>query len=139
VKTPSPKAPAAPRQDSSEDIPDPSLIPGLTKEQVLGMPKSILCVIKTHGTFVVAPKGGAPYGHVDLAGGQDVLAAGEGKILWGTVKSLDNASGHYLPVGPSAESSAPDAFVNYGFKVPGGVYQEKVYDFALKRWVPKND
>jgi len=122
-----------------EDIPDPSLVPGLTKEQVLGMPKSILYVVKTDGTLVVAPKGGAPYGHIDLAGGQDVLAAGEGKILWGTVKSLDNASGHYLPVGPSAESSALDAFENYGFKVPDGVYQEKVYDFTLKRWVPKND
>ena len=100
------------------------------------MPKNILYVVKTDGTLVIAPRS-PDYGHIDLAGGQDVLAAGEGKVLWGMVKSLDNASGHYLPTGPSAESSALDAFENYGFKVPDNVYQQKVYDFTLKRWVPQ--
>ncbi|WKB55626.1 hypothetical protein [Eleftheria terrae] len=57
-----------------------------------------------------------------MARGQNVLAAGEGKVLWGEVKYIKNASGHYLPQGASAEAAAVKAFSDYGFKVPEGAY-----------------
>jgi hypothetical protein len=53
------------------------------------------------------------------------------------VKSLDNASGHYLPEGQSARDAAVNAFRDAGFKVPETAYVEKVYDFKLGKWVPK--
>ncbi len=52
-------------------------------------------------------------------------------------KFIDNASGHYLPQGPAAQSAAVKAFTDYGFKVPSGAYQDKVHDFKLRKWVPK--
>jgi len=111
-------------------------VPSLTQEQVLRMPKNVLYVVKEDGSLVIAPKpADFSYGHVDLARGQNVLAAGEGKVLWGEVKYIDNASGHYLPQGSSAESAAVKAFGDYGFKVPEGAYVNKVYDFKLGRWV----
>jgi hypothetical protein len=58
-------------------------------------------------------------------------------VLWGEVKFIDNASGHYLPNGSVAREAANKAFTDYGFKVSSGVYQEKFYDFNLKRWVIK--
>ncbi len=113
-------------------------VPTLTPEQALRMPKNVLYVVREDGGLVVAPRPkDFSYGHVDLARGEKVLAAGEGKILWGEVKFIDNASGHYLPQGPAAQSAAVKAFADYGFKVPSGAYQEKVYDFNLGRWVAK--
>jgi hypothetical protein len=100
------------------------------------MPKNILYVVREDGSLVIAPKpSDFSYGHVDLARGQNVLAAGEGKVLWGQVKYIDNASGHYLPQGAIAEAAAMKAFSDYGFKVHNGAYMNKVFDFNLGRWV----
>ncbi|WP_156957792.1 hypothetical protein [Paracidovorax oryzae] len=122
----------------SEDAIELRSVPALTPEQALRMPKNILYVVKEDGGLVIAPRPkDFSYGHVDLARGENVLAAGEGKVFWGEVKFIDNASGHYLPQGPAAQSAAVKAFTDYGFKVPSGAYQDKVYDFKLRKWVAK--
>src|SRR5690606_27568313 len=38
-------------------------------------------------------------GHIDLAGGAPVQAAGEVRIVRGQIRMIDNSSGHYLPSG----------------------------------------
>jgi len=81
--------------------------------------------VKEDGTLVIAPnKRSAGYGHIDLANKGRVLAAGEGKVLNGVVKHLDNGSGHYKPRGASAKSAAVNAFKDAGFKVPASAYKE---------------
>ena len=67
-------------------------------------------------------------GHIDLAGGGPVKAAGEVRLVHGQIKYIDNSSGHYLPSGSSAEESATTAFENAGLK-PSDKYVEK-------SWVP---
>ncbi len=78
-------------------------------------------------------------GHIDLANGKPVLAAGRVKIVGGRVRYIDNTSGHYLPKGESARSSALAAFRKNGFDIPDDRYIDMVWDFKLKKWVPKND
>ena len=51
-------------------------------------------------------------------------AAGEGRIVNGEVKFIDNNSGHYKPSGYSAKDAAETAFRNAGFKVPNSAYNE---------------
>jgi hypothetical protein len=100
--------------------------------------KNILYVVKEDGSLVISPRPRAgEWGHVDLAGGQPVLAAGEGKYWAGQFKMLDNASGHYLPEGISAQNAALDAFQNAGYTVRDGAYIEKMWDAQLGRWVQK--
>lgn len=113
-------------------------VPTLTQDQALRIPKNILYVVREDGSLVLSPRpSSGAYGHIDLASGGNVLAAGEGKILWGEVKSFDNASGHYLPQGAGARTAAEKAFSDYGFKVPASAYTEKIYDFGLGKWVKK--
>ena len=50
---------------------------------------------------------------------------------------LDNASGHYQPVGFSARDAALKAFKDAGYIVRDGAYVEKVYDFEAGKWVLK--
>jgi hypothetical protein len=54
-------------------------------------------------------------GHISLARGADVLAAGEARFFKGEVKRIDNMSGHYRPMGPSVKSEAEAAFNRSGF------------------------
>lgn len=56
-------------------------------------------------------------GHVSLAQGRDVLAAGEFKTKGGQVVYLDNKSGHYQPYGAHAQKAAVDAFNKNGLGV----------------------
>lgn len=58
-------------------------------------------------------------GHIDLANGKPVLAAGEVLLIRGKVKWLNNASGHYMPKGKSAEKQAVEAFERNGFDAAG--------------------
>lgn len=58
-------------------------------------------------------------GHIDLAAGQPVRAAGEVRFVKGKVHSINNKSGHYQPHGPAAQAAAEDAFRNAGFDVDG--------------------
>ncbi|WP_233295403.1 DUF4214 domain-containing protein [Massilia antarctica] len=113
-------------------------VPLLSKEQALRTPGKILYVVKEDGTLVIGRlNSNNLYGHFDLAKGGNVLAAGEGRIFSGQVKFLDNASGHYVPSGPSAQDAAIRAFTNAGFKVPDAAYVQKIYDFRLGKWVPQ--
>jgi RHS repeat-associated protein len=58
-------------------------------------------------------------GHTALANGQNVLAAGEVKFVGGSVRSINNQSGHYRPSGSSAQNAAEGAFQKAGFESAG--------------------
>ncbi|MBC3989278.1 hypothetical protein H8N00_10385 [Streptomyces sp. AC563] len=58
-------------------------------------------------------------GHVNLAQGRDVLAAGEFKTKSGQVIHLDNKSGHYQSYGAHARKAAVDAFNKNGLGADG--------------------
>nr|WP_251061558.1 RHS repeat-associated core domain-containing protein [Streptomyces sp. ISL-100] len=82
--------------------------------------------------YVVMPGGelrvtrlGSIYGHVDLAQGANVTAAGEIKLYQGLIKSIDNRSGHYQPKGPEPRGAAEDAFREAGFDVGENSYKER--------------
>jgi hypothetical protein len=82
--------------------------------------------------YVVMPGGelrvtrlGGQYGHIDLAQGGSVAAAGEFKMYSGLLKGIDNRSGHYQPSGASARSAAEEAFQNAGFDVGSNTYKER--------------
>ncbi|HEU4707928.1 MAG TPA: hypothetical protein VFS17_01315, partial [Methylophilaceae bacterium] len=59
--------------------------------------------------------GTASAGHIDLAVGKPVRAAGIVKVWRGRIAEVNNLSGHYMPNGPSAEQQAVDAFRKAGF------------------------
>jgi hypothetical protein len=71
------------------------------------------------GSLVVANRG-----HIDLANGSDVLAAGEVRIVNSQIRSINNASGHYRPSGSSTQSAAEDAFNALDLDVAPGEYRE---------------
>lgn len=114
-------------------------VPALTTDQALGMPANVLYVVKENGALIMARKPHDPggFGHVDLARGEKVIAAGEAKVLWGTVKYIDNASCHYLPNGQAAAGAAVKAFRNHGFQVSDERYINKIFDFKSRKWVKK--
>ncbi|TDR47756.1 RHS repeat-associated protein [Tahibacter aquaticus] len=87
--------------------------------------KGLAYVVKTDGTLVVG-RNNTSQGHIDLAGGEPVLAAGEVSIHAGRIKLLDNSSGHYRPSGPGAQYAAEDAFRRNGFEVEG-IYTERAF------------
>jgi hypothetical protein len=62
-------------------------------------------------------------GHSVISGGGDVIAAGEVRFVNGTVRSLNNASGHYRPTGDSPRKAAESAFEAAGFPA-AGTYKE---------------
>ena len=78
-------------------------------------------VVDTEGRLVL---GNYRYGHIDLANGGGVLAAGEVRVVNGEVISINNASGHYRPSGPTAQVAAEDAFASSGLPVRPGAYGE---------------
>ena len=88
-------------------------VPLLRTEQALRTPGKILYAVKENGSLVIARKDSNNlFGHFDLARGENILAGGKGRIYSGQVKFLDNASGHYLPEGQSAQDAAVNAFGN---------------------------
>lgn len=58
-------------------------------------------------------------GHVTLANGQRVSAAGEVRIKSGRITEINNLSGHYRPYGANAASAAESAFNAAGFDATG--------------------
>jgi filamentous hemagglutinin len=58
-------------------------------------------------------------GHIDLAGGDPVRAAGVVTILRGQIKVINNNSGHYKPSGAAAKAAAEKAFNLAGFDATG--------------------
>jgi hypothetical protein len=80
-------------------------------------------IVGTDGRLVIANR---RFGHIDLANGGDVLAAGEFRIVQGEIRAINNASGHYKPFGPGAQAAAEEAFGNSGLLVRPGAYSEVV-------------
>lgn len=78
-------------------------------------------VVDRSGQLII---GNRRYGHIDLADGNDVLAAGETRIVNGEVVSINNASGHYRPHGGRAEAAALRAFRSVGLRIAPGAYRE---------------
>ena len=72
-------------------------------------------------------------GHIDLANKEVILAGGECKIWDGQIKWIDNASGHYLPKGPSAKLAVFRAFAKAGINLEQRRYVEK--EWNGKNWV----
>jgi filamentous hemagglutinin len=99
-------------------------------------------VVTDNNALIIGRYGLKPgMGHIDLARGNSVKAAGEAKVVNGELKYIDNSSGHYLPTGPSAQQSAENAFSQLGFDATGK-YIEKLWinDSTLQRggaWRPK--
>ncbi|MFJ4460600.1 RHS repeat-associated core domain-containing protein [Streptomyces sp. NPDC088928] len=112
--------------------PDPTsfsnLIPSDTPEwfkpiapgTVLSRSGNYAYVVTGDGDLVIGKR---TAGHVSLAQGRDVLAAGEFKTKGGQVVFLDNKSGHYQPYGANAQKAAVDAFERNGLGA-GGKYIE---------------
>ncbi|HSC76229.1 MAG TPA: hypothetical protein VLB90_08340 [Pseudomonadales bacterium] len=80
--------------------------------------------------------------HTSLTAGQPVQAAGEISLYNGKVKFVDNASGHFQPVGDSIESITSNAFKNIGIDTSNKfIFKEWVPDSSLKfngSWKPVN-
>ncbi|MEU9118857.1 hypothetical protein AB0C96_03180 [Streptomyces sp. NPDC048506] len=112
--------------DSSDD--DPRSFPNLIHddkpqwfkpippESVLGRSGNYAYVVLENGELVIGKR---TAGHVSLARGERVLAAGEFKTKGGEVVYLDNKSGHYRPYGIHAEQAAVSAFNRNGLKASG--------------------
>ncbi|WP_037571481.1 polymorphic toxin-type HINT domain-containing protein [Phaeacidiphilus oryzae] len=81
-------------------------------------------VLMENGDLRVTRLGGQ-YGHIDLAQGDDVAAAGEFKLYNGRLKEMDNRSGHYQPSGPDPRMAAEEAFSQAGFDVGPNTYRER--------------
>lgn len=93
--------------------------------------------------YVVLEDGGLVVGktpHTSLTSGSPVLAAGEIQLHNGSVKWIDNASGHYQPTGPDVGRIAESTLGNAGLNTSGKfVYKVWLPDTALPRggkWVP---
>ncbi|MGW4892309.1 RHS repeat-associated core domain-containing protein [Kitasatospora sp. NPDC004240] len=64
-------------------------------------------------------------GHIDLAQGKDVIAAGEFKVFDGRLKEINNKSGHYRPTGAEPRTAAENAFRKDGWNVTDKTYKER--------------
>jgi len=102
-------------------------------------------VVKEDGKLIVGREFNTPGGgHIDLAGGDNVISAGQVKVVNGEIKYIDNASGHYEPTGDGAQTAASRAFKQLGFDVDNKFIEKQwVSDPKLKNggaWRPlKND
>ncbi|PHS31217.1 MAG: hypothetical protein COA95_07180 [Methylophaga sp.] len=83
-------------------------------------------IVTMDGKLVLGRSGlSQPNGHINLAQGADVLAAGEAKFVNGQLRTINNASGHYKPSGKTAQNAAVSAFESYGAGT--GKYIEKKF------------
>ena len=144
-----PRAPSKAQQPLPQVPNKPTLFPNKLPNQAIDIPRQVFTpdqVKKMPGRTLnyVVTEGGKPIigridrgvggGHIDLANGGPVQAAGEVVIRDGKIKSIDNASGHYEPKGPPAQQAAEGAFKKAGFEVDGK-YIEKYYH-PEKGWIP---
>jgi RHS repeat-associated protein len=84
-------------------------------------------VVTEDGKLIVGKKFDTPGGgHIDLANGMPVLAAGELKVVNGELKYIDNTSGHYQPTGESPRRIIEKTLKDLGFDVTDK-YVEKVW------------
>lgn len=108
-----------------EDIPRPANI--IPNDRLMTMNQRNLAYVVLDDGQLVVGKNNMLQGHIDLAGGQPVLAAGEFGVLNGELRFIDNFSGHYRPFGPSAQFQAENAFQRLGFDIRGK-YVERSFD-----------
>ena len=74
-------------------------------------------------------------GHMDLAGGRPIAAGGELECYNGTIKMVDNSSGHFIPNGPGPKQAAINAFKEAHLGDISTVYIEKIW--TGKAWEDK--
>jgi filamentous hemagglutinin len=112
-----------------------------TAKQVMAMKgRRLNYVVTEDGRLIIGRKdtrAGMGGGHIDLAGGRPIRAAGEVIIRDGKIKYFDNASGHYEPKGPSARHEAEEAFKKAGFDVEGKYIEKRFH--PEKGWIPVED
>lgn len=99
------------------DIPRPANI--IPNDRLMTMNQRNLAYVVLEDGQLVVGKNNALQGHIDLAGGRPVLAAGEFRVANGELRFVDNYSGHYRPSGASAQFQAENAFQQLGFDVRG--------------------
>jgi hypothetical protein len=106
----------------------PDDIPGYAKtwssEQLRSLTGKGAYVVMEDGRLITG-RNNAQQGHIDLARGNPVIAAGEFKVVSGELKFIDNRSGHYQPSGLSAQMAAENAFSSLGFDVEGKYVERK--------------
>lgn len=78
-------------------------------------------VVLGDGELVVAAR---RFGHIDLANGAPVRAAGELRVVHGVLHSFDNRSGHYRPSGAGMLEAAMKAFREAGWSVDDRMFRE---------------
>jgi len=99
--------------------PKDPLFPGRT------VPLDRLSSVNGRFQYVVGQDGGLIVGrggHIDLARGSGVTAAGEVRVVNGEVRMFNNASGHYQP-DASIQGIAQTAFENAGLTIRNGAWQ----------------
>lgn len=97
-----------------EDKPD--WFKPVSPDMARGRSGNYLYVVLENGELIIGKR---TAGHINLAQGKRVLAAGEFKTKGGDVVYLDNKSGHYRPYGVHARKAAEDAFKRNGFTADG--------------------
>ncbi|WP_432107028.1 putative T7SS-secreted protein [Streptomyces sp. AA1529] len=110
--------PAADPASFSNLIPEdtPDWFKPINPGTVLSRSGNYAYVVTGEGELIIGKR---TAGHVSLARGGDVLAAGEFKTKSGELVYLDNKSGHYQPYGTHAEKAAVDAFNRNGLGADG--------------------
>lgn len=100
--------------------------PGDDFDQLVAEGERLVFVVTIQRELIVAPqiKNGFEIRHPVIAGGQDVLAAGELELVQGggtkLVLDLTSKSGHYEP-GPRCLAVAVQVLEDLGYTVPGDV------------------
>lgn len=117
------KRPAFPRKYFSNLAPEDSVL------EFNRIPNSQLARINGQFNYVVRPNGelvvGRQFnGHIDLAQGRQVVAAGRVRVVGGKVRWFDNESGHYKPSGYSMPAMARKAFEAEGLVVPEAIFKK---------------
>jgi filamentous hemagglutinin len=103
-----------------DPIADPKIVPTQALKNMSG---NLNYVVLEDGSLVV---GKSP--HTSLTNNTSVQAAGEIQLYNGKVKWLDNASGHYQPIGAPIQGIAESAFNKIGLDATG--------KFQYKVWTP---
>jgi hypothetical protein len=98
----------------------PAVLFPASQVQKVGYSGRLTYVVQESGELVI---GRTP--HTSLSRGADVLAAGEVRFVNGTLRSIDNASGHYRPNGTAAQDAAETAFGRAGFDASGKYIQRE--------------
>lgn len=98
----------------------PAVLFPASQIQKVGYSGRLTYVVTQSGELVIGRTG-----HITLSRGADVLAAGEARFVKGSLRTIDNASGHYRPSGASAQNAAEAAFRGAGFD--GFKYVERTF------------